>query len=109
MQIAHRRLTTSSPLGDTEVSIRLFKPEEVDGAWICQYEIDWPSRKQSGFAAGIDSIQALLLALQKIGVEIYTSAYHQAGSLKWFEPTEGYGFPITHNLRDLLIGDDVTL
>jgi Domain of unknown function (DUF6968) len=109
MQIAHRQLTTSTELGDTEVSIRLFKPEESDGAWICRYEIDWPSRKQSSFAAGIDSIQALLLALQRIGVEIYTSAYHQAGSLKWFEPTRGYGFPIAHNLRDLLIGDDVNL
>jgi hypothetical protein len=109
MQIAHRRLTTSTELGDTEVSIRLFKPEESDGHWVCRYEIDWPSQKQSSFAAGIDSIQALLLALQKIGVEIYTNAYHESGSLKWFEPTQGYGFPIVHNLRDLLIGNDVNL
>ena len=109
MQIAHRRLTTSSPLGDTEVLIRVFKPEESDGNWVCRYEIDWPSQKQSGFAAGIDSIQALLLALQKVGVDIYTSSYHETGSLKWFEPTRGYGFPVTGNLRDLLIGDDVNL
>jgi len=108
MQIAHRRLTTSSASGDAEVAIRLFKPEESDGHWICQYEIDWPGRKQSGFAAGIDSIQALLLALQKIGVDIYTSGYHETGSLK-FAPTQGYGFPVTRNLRDLLIGDDVNL
>jgi Domain of unknown function (DUF6968) len=109
MQIAHRRLMASSALGDTEIAIRLFKPEESDGAWICRYEIDWPSRKQSSFAAGIDSIQALLLALQRIGVEIYTSAYHQTSSLKWFEQMQGYGFPIAHNLRDLLIGNDVNL
>jgi hypothetical protein len=109
MQIAHRQLAISSASGDREVPIRLFEPEESDGARICRYEIDWPCRKQSGFAAGIDSIQALVLAPQKIGVDIYTSSYHEAGSLKWFEPAQGYGFPITHNLRDLLIGDDVKL
>jgi hypothetical protein len=109
MQIAYRRLTASSALGNIEVPIRVFKPEKSDGAWICRYEIDWPSQKQSSFAAGVDSIQALVLVLQRIGVEIYTSAYHETGTLKWFEPTQGYGFPIAHNLRNLLIGDDLNL
>ena len=109
MQIAYRRLTTSSASGDIEVPIRLFEPEEKGRAWICRYEIEWPDQKHSGFAAGIDSIQALLLALQRIGVEMYTSAYHEAGSLKWPKSAKGYGFPIARNLRDLLIGDDVDL
>ena len=65
-----------------------------------------PSQKRSHFAGGIDSFQALILALQMIGAEIYASAYHKAGSLKWFERYRGYGFPVGCNLRDLLIGDD---
>src|SRR5258707_8343018 len=35
-----------------------------------------------------------------------SSAYHKAGSLKWFERYRGYGFPVGCNLRDLLIGDE---
>jgi hypothetical protein len=107
--IAHRRLIVSSPSGNKEVPIRLFQPEENDGTWVCRYEIDWPNRKWSSFAGGIDSIQALILALQKIGIEIYTSSYHLSQSVKWIEQKKGYGFPVTSNVRDLLVGDDVNL
>jgi hypothetical protein len=75
--------------------------------WICRYEIDWPSQKRSHF--GVDSFQALILALQTIGAEIYASVYHKAGSQKWAERYRGYGFPVGGNLRDLLIGDDANL
>lgn len=109
MEIARRSLIISEPTGDTEVQVRLFQPENDDGMWICRYEIDWPDRKRSYFAGGIDAFQALLLALQMIGAEIYLSAYHEAGSLKWFERYEGYGFPVGRSLRDLLIGDDRNL
>jgi hypothetical protein len=77
--------------------------------WTCRYEIDWPGHTRSHFAGGADSFQALILALQMIGAEIYASAYHEAGSLKWFERWRGYGFPVGYNLRDLLIGDDANL
>ena len=109
MLIAYRRLVITGPSGDTEVPVRLFQPENDDGMWICRYEIDWPSQKRSHFAGGIDSFQALILALQMIGAEIYASTYHKAGSLKWFERYRGYGFPVGCNLRDLLIGDDTSL
>jgi hypothetical protein len=95
--------------GDTEVPVRLFQPENDEGMWICRCEIDWPSQKRSHFAGSADSFQALILALQMIGAEIYASAYHKAGSLKWFERYRGYGFPVGCNLRDLLIGDDTNL
>jgi hypothetical protein len=107
--IAERRLIVSSESGDKEVPVRLFQPEENDGMWICRYEIEWPGQKQSGFAAGADSIQALLLALQMIGTRVYTSSHHRSESLRWSERYRGYGFPVTFNLRDLLVGDDVRL
>jgi hypothetical protein len=72
--IALRHLIVRRPSGDTEVPIRLFQPEEDNGAWICRYEIDWPSRKQSGFGAGVDSIQALILALKRILAQKYIPA-----------------------------------
>jgi hypothetical protein len=109
MLIADRRLIVSGPSGDTEVPVRLFKPEADDGMWVCRYEIDWPDRKWSSFAGGVDSVQALVLALYKIGIEIYTSSHHKSGSLKWFEKYQGYGFPLGGNVREMLIGDDKNL
>jgi hypothetical protein len=107
--IAERRLFISGPSGQIEVPVRLFQPEQEDGMWICRYEIDWPDQKKSYFAAGFDSAQALVLALQTVGVEIYTSTYHETGSLGWHESYQGYGFPVGANLRELLIGDDMNL
>jgi hypothetical protein len=107
--VAQRRLMISDPAGDREVAIRLYQPEGKDGAWGCRYEIDWPDRNWSSSAWGVDSMQALIYALQKIGTEIYTSIYHESGSLKWYDPNKGYGFPVSHNVRDLLIGDDLNL
>jgi hypothetical protein len=109
VEIALRRLIISRPSGDIEVPVRLFQPEDNNEMWICRYEIDWPDQTRSRFAAGVDAFQALILALQMIGAEIYTSKYHKSGSLQWFEPGRGYGFPVTGNLRDLLIGDDANL
>ena len=99
MVVAERRLIVTSPSGDTEVPVRLFQPENDEGMWICRYEIEWPGQKRSHFAGGVDSFQALILALQMIGAELYASAHHKAGSLKWFERYRGYGFPVGCNLR----------
>jgi hypothetical protein len=104
--IAQRRLIISGPSGDIEVPVRLFLPEQEDGMWVCRYEIDWPSERRAYFGAGVDGMQALILALQMIGVETYRSEYHEVGALRWFEPGQGYGFPIISSLRDVLIGDD---
>ena len=109
MVIARRTLRIRESSGDRDVQVRLFQPEDDGGMWICRYEIDWPHQKRSYFAGGYDGFQALILALQMIGVEVHLSAYHEAGSLKWSERYEGYGFPIGGNLRDLLIGDDRNL
>ena len=109
MIMAERRLIIGDLAGDKEVVIRLYQPEAEDGTWNCRYEIDWPSQRRSSRAGGVDSMQALVLALQAIGIEIYTSSYHESGLLKWYEPNQGYGFPVGYNVRDLLIGDDVNL
>jgi hypothetical protein len=88
------------------MEVRLFKPTNEDGMWVCNYEIDWPGVTKRSFAAGAVAIQAILLALKKIGIQLYTSDYHRSGALYWNGSGGGYGFPITSNLRDLLTGDD---
>jgi hypothetical protein len=74
--------------------------------WVCRYEIGWPCERRSSFGAGFDAVQALHLTLQKIGMEIYRSAYHATGRLAWGEQGMGYGFPVPRSGRDVLIGDD---
>jgi hypothetical protein len=109
MVMAERRLIIGDLAGDKEVVIRLYQPEAKDGTWSCRFEIDWPNQRRLSRAGGVDSMQALVLALQAIGIEIYSSSYHKSGLLKWYEPTRGYGFPVSYNVRDLLIGDDQKL
>jgi hypothetical protein len=108
MPIATRRLRFRSPAGEVEIPIRVFGPKRHDdGAWSCAYEIGWPHGTWTSAGSGVDSVQAILLTLQKIGIEIYTSEYHASGKLMWEAPGRGYGFPVPPNARDLLIGDDV--
>ena len=104
--IARRTLTLQSDDGNVEIPIRLFAPEMADNVWICRFEIDWPEGKHARWASGVDAVQALLLALQIIGVIVYTSEHHKSGKLMWYEAGTGYGFPVTKNVRDLLIGND---
>ena len=104
--IAERLLKLNQPSGTFDVPVRIFAPEETKHAWTCGYEILWPDGKRTGAAHGFDSVQAIFAALQMIGAELYTSDHHKAGRLSWGEPGRGYGFPLTQNLRDLLIGDD---
>lgn len=59
-----------------------------------------------GRARGVDSARALLGAFTLVGVHLYASSAHKAGKLHWQEPDVGYGFPVTANMRDDLIGHD---
>jgi hypothetical protein len=110
MIIADRLLHFREGEKNVKVPVRIFA--EVDGtAWSCRYEIDWPGNTRRSRAVGFDSMQAITLALQAIGAEIYTSDFHKSGSLSWdnsgkSNARKGYGFPVMPNLRDLLIGDD---
>jgi hypothetical protein len=109
MLIAARKLLVRSTDQNTQMEIRLFLPSLVDETWTCHYEIDWPTGTKDGFAAGVDAVQAIILAIQRIGAELYTSIYHRNAELVWERPDAGYGFLVPSNLRDLLKGDDAKL
>jgi hypothetical protein len=106
MVVASRSLTLRQREGNVAVEIRIFAPQPDQAHWSCAYEIDWPEGTRKFATSGIDSIQALILALNMIGSEIYTSEYHKAGHLSLGDSWKGYGFPVPQNLRDLLEGDD---
>jgi hypothetical protein len=93
---------------NVEIPIRIHAPERAEVDWICRFEIEWPEGRADRWGAGSDAVQALLIALQMIGAEIYTSRHHELGHLMWLAPGRGYGFPVARNIRDLLVGDDKT-
>lgn len=106
MVIATRTLKLRNTYGDTDIPIRISAPVQEGNAWSCRYEIGWPEGNETMNATGADSVQAILVALQMIGADLYTSNYHKTGRLLFGSPGRGYGFPVTNNIRDLLIGDD---
>lgn len=88
------------------VSISIHAPEKSSVDWICRFEIGWPEGKAERWGGGVDAMQALISALQMIGAELIASEQHKSGELVWLSPNRGYGFPVTQNIRDLLVGDD---
>jgi hypothetical protein len=109
MLIATRQLKVHGPNKDVDVEIRLFKPVRDGDGWICNYEVDWPTGCKKSYGAGVDAIQAILLSLQKIGIELYTSNYHENDTLRWVDQGGGYGFPVPKTVRHLLVGHDLSL
>lgn len=106
MPIVSHTLHLTKDGAETAVGIRIDRPERQDQAWVCRYEIDWPEGPRTFHAVGRDAVQALVLALQMIGAEIYTSAHHREGRLRAYDDEAGYGFPVPAPLRDLLVGAD---
>ena len=109
MLIATRVLELRHPDKNIQIPIRIFAPQQETVDWSCRFEVDWPDGTLTVPTRGFDAVQALYIALQLIGSMIYTSDHHASGKLMWLEPGKGYGFPVTNNLRDLLVGDDKRL
>ena len=104
--IAERHLTINRLGQHISFDVRIFIPVEQNGAWSCRYEIAWPNHPRVSEVYGIDSMQALLHAMQAIGSELYTSDEHVQGLLRWTGEIGGYGFPVPRIVRDLLKDHD---
>jgi hypothetical protein len=104
--IASRTLTMEVDGRDVAVPVTLYAPVDKTDHWCCEFEIGWPDEPKLGKGNGIDAVQALLIALQLVGIALYTSEVHKSGNLKWDEPGGGYGFPLGHGVRDLCQGRD---
>jgi hypothetical protein len=106
MLIATRILKLYGAHGATDIPIRIFMPEEQSGTWSCRYEIEWPHETRAHAASGVDAVQAIHIAFQLTGSEIYASDYHRSGKLMFESGVAGSGFPVPRSLRDLLVGND---
>ncbi|MFN3855598.1 MAG: DUF6968 family protein [Phreatobacter sp.] len=91
----------------SDVPVRLFQPAPAGASWSCRFEIGWPEGVIAGEVFGVDALQAVHLAMQRIAIDLYMSPWHRAGRLSWPGQGKGYGFPMARNGRDLLVGDDL--
>jgi hypothetical protein len=106
MLIAERILTLKEADGALQIPVRIFLPQKQPCDWICKFTIGWPDGEFKMDVFGVDAFQAFDLAMKTIGVMIYTSEHHEAGTLLWLKAGDGYGFPVTNDLRDMLVGSD---
>jgi hypothetical protein len=106
MLIITHRVMLKIASGEIAIDIRLYMPARQGADWGCLYEIDWPEGTKSKVARGFDALQALMIAVQMIGADLYTSTYHASGRLRALGGEEGYGFPVPKPIRHLLVGQD---
>jgi hypothetical protein len=61
------------------VTVRIGKPfpdEEKEASWYCPYSIDTGSSQRLFYGAGVDSLQALRIAISMIGAELTSTFAH---------------------------------
>lgn len=100
--IATRELT----LDETgKVTVLIGKPQQFgDIDWYCPYQKNGIGSNKLKRAEGVDAVQALVLALSKVGAELYCSQEYEAGRLSWDGgAVKGdLGFPVPPNIQDVL-------
>jgi hypothetical protein len=87
-----------------EVTVGIKRPVPDDGPYKCEYQIVGMGSGKVRYAMGEDSMQALVLALQTIGADLYTSEAAKEGRLTWFG-SRNLGFPVPDGLADLVPKD----
>ncbi|WNJ90828.1 DUF6968 family protein [Bosea sp. 685] len=76
-----KRTFELSQSGRVEVSF--FAPMADGNDWRCEYRIEWPDRTRSHRAFGVDSVQALLLAMKNVQAELTNAPETLAEGLTW--------------------------
>jgi hypothetical protein len=101
--IATRELTLDKT---QKVKILIGKPHRLpDGDdWYCPHQKVGMDSDRVKYAVGVDELQALLLGLSMVGVELYSSSEYEAGRLSWdCGAVKGdLGFPVPPSVQDIL-------
>ena len=78
---------------------RFFVPTAADVDFECRYEIAWPEGVRSGIVPGVDSVQALLLAMQTAHIDLLASRENDGRQVTWLNQ-QSLGLPIAEVIRD---------
>ena len=88
------------------VRVVIGKPQPYPGGhnYYCPFQIKGIGKEKVISAGGVDSVQALLMALQGISANLYTSAQARNGTLTWLG-RRNYGLPVTPAIKDFVPED----
>jgi hypothetical protein len=81
------------------VECRFFQPELVDIDYVCRYEVEWPNKQLSSKSFGIDQVQALLLAMQKVHADLLFLRVKKGSKVEWLE-NENLALPIIDSIQE---------
>jgi uncharacterized protein DUF6968 len=84
--------------GGGEVTVRFSQPRQDGDDYRCEYQIDWPDRQRRFYGCGVDSVQALIGAMQNAHADLLSSAESRSGALSWLGQRE-LGLPLAEPLR----------
>jgi hypothetical protein len=66
------------------LEVLIFAPFEDQGDYRCRYQvIDSGEIVRNGYALGVDSLQALVLAIERAGVDVTVSDYAKNNRIFW--------------------------
>lgn len=70
--------------GDDIITARFLQPALAPGGeYQCRWVIQWPDRVQRRYACGLDSVQALMLAMKSVHTELMESDLYKSGRLTY--------------------------
>ena len=89
-----------------KVTVAIGMPQEFPEGhdFYCPYQILGMGRENVRYGAGVDPVQALILTLQIIGTDLYTSDAFKAGRLRYLG-SRNLGFPVPENISDIIPED----
>lgn len=67
------------------------KPEEIEGDYVCRYSIEGPTISKTSHAMGADGVQALQLAMKKVGADV-SFMESKGGVVTWLDMPGGNSF-----------------
>lgn len=76
-------------LDDGKVVARFHMPAQApSGEYRCQWFLDWPDRQLSGKVCGEDGVQALMLAMKYVHLQLVESEAYRSGKLTLWEQAD---------------------
>ena len=72
-----------------ELVVRFYAPTKAPGGeFQCHYSIGWPEREVRRYACGLDSVQALMLAMRTVHTDLVESAAYKDERLTWCDEAD---------------------
>jgi hypothetical protein len=82
-----------------DVECRFLKPQEDDGSFFCEFQIDWPEGSKTKRSGGVDEVQALLLGMMLAHTDLLAARNMHGRVIEWLDENS-LGLPIASSVRD---------